>query len=97
VELFLRLVWEFFFGNPLPAGFTGRNRGSAGWRVAQAIVLLFIFNYWNFFARLVWFRAGATQLGARVLPLGVSFLTCEFIRYATDRCKSKTEAGNVGE
>jgi D-alanyl-lipoteichoic acid acyltransferase DltB (MBOAT superfamily) len=42
-------------------------------------------------------RAGPTQLGARVLPLGVSFLTFEFIRYATDRCKSKTEAGNVGE
>jgi alginate O-acetyltransferase complex protein AlgI len=42
-------------------------------------------------------RAGATQLGARVLPLGVSFLTFEFIRYATDRCKSKTEAGSLGE
>ena len=53
VELFLRRAWEFFFGNPLPAGFTGRNRGSVGWRVAQAIVLLFIIKYWNFSARLV--------------------------------------------
>jgi hypothetical protein len=25
--------------------------------VAQAVVLLFIFKYWNFFVRLVWFRA----------------------------------------
>jgi len=22
---------EFFYGNPSPAGFTGQNRGSAGW------------------------------------------------------------------
>jgi alginate O-acetyltransferase complex protein AlgI len=31
------------------------------------------------------------------LPLGISFFTFEFIHYATDRYKSKTEAGNVGE
>jgi hypothetical protein len=28
---FLRRVLEFFYGNPSPAGFTGQNRGSAGW------------------------------------------------------------------
>ena len=96
MELFLRRAWEFFFGNPLPAGFT--NRGSAGWGVAQAIVLLFIFKYWNFFARLVWFRAPEQHYWANAfLWLGVWFLRFEFIRYATDRCKSKTEAGNVGE
>ncbi len=66
--------------------------------VAQAIVLLFIFKYWNFFAGLVWFRAPEQHYWAHAfLPLGISFFTFEFIHYATDRYKSKTEAGNVGE
>ena len=66
--------------------------------VAQAIVLLFIFKYWNFFAGLVWFRAPEQHYWAQAfLPLGISFFTFEFIHYATDRYKNKTEAGSVGE
>jgi alginate O-acetyltransferase complex protein AlgI len=66
--------------------------------VAQAIVLLFIFKYWNFFAGLVWFREPEKHHWAHAfLPLGISFFTFEFIHYATDRYKNKTEAGNVGE
>ena len=59
---------------------------------------LFIFKYWDFFAGLVWFRAPEQHYWAHAfLPLGISFFTFEFIHYATDRYKSKTEAGNVGE
>ena len=66
--------------------------------VAQAIVLLFIFKYWNFFATLVWFHEPEKHHWVHAfLPLGISFFTFEFIHYATDRYKSKTEAGNVGE
>jgi alginate O-acetyltransferase complex protein AlgI len=66
--------------------------------VAQAIVLLFIFKYWNFFAALMWFRQPEKHHWAHAfLPLGISFFTFEFIHYATDRYKNKTEAGNVGE
>jgi alginate O-acetyltransferase complex protein AlgI len=40
---------------------TSRSYGPKSWfcwvGVEQAIVLLFIFKYWNFFAALVWFRA----------------------------------------
>ena len=42
-------------------------------------------------------RAGEHYGAHAFLPLGVSFFTFEFIHYATDRYKSKTEAGNVGE
>jgi alginate O-acetyltransferase complex protein AlgI len=66
--------------------------------VAQAIVLLFIFKYWNFFAGLVWYGAPERHYWARAfLPLGISFFTFEFIHYATDRYKEKTEAGSLGE
>ena len=61
-ELFLRYVWEFFCGSLLPAGFT---KSCFCWvRVAQAIVPLFIFKYWNFVAGLVWFRAPAQHYWA---------------------------------
>ncbi len=86
-----------FYGNPSPAGFTGQNRvllggSSAGDRP------LFIFKYWDFFAGLVWFRAPEQHYWAHAfLPLGISFFTFEFIHYATDRYKSKTESGSVGE
>jgi hypothetical protein len=41
--------------------------------VAPAIVLLFIFKYWNFFAGLVWFRAPEQHYWAHAfLPLGIA-------------------------
>ena len=46
----------------------------------------------------MWFRAPVQLYWAHAfLPLGISFFTFEFIHYATDRYKIKTESGNVGE
>jgi alginate O-acetyltransferase complex protein AlgI len=67
--------------------------------VFQSIVILIVFKYWNFFTGLYfgppslnpWYWKGA------FLPLGVSFFTFEFIHYAVDRLKGRTEAGTVGE
>jgi len=66
--------------------------------VGQAIVLLFVFKYWNFFVGLAWFRAAQKPYWVHAfLPLGISFFTFEFIHYATDRYQEKTEAGTLGE
>jgi len=47
---------------------TSRFYGPKSWfcwvGVAQAVVLLFIFKYWNFVAGLVWFRAPAQHYWA---------------------------------
>jgi alginate O-acetyltransferase complex protein AlgI len=66
--------------------------------VVQAVLLLFVFKYWNFFVGLVWFQsAGKPYWAHAFLPLGISFFTFEFIHYAADRKQSKTEAGTLGE
>ena len=66
--------------------------------VGQAIILLFVFKYWNLFVGLAWFRAAQKPYWAHAfLPLGISFFTFEFIHYATDRYQEKTEAGTLGE
>lgn len=67
--------------------------------VAQSIIFLIVFKYWNFLTGLYyglpahnpWYWKGA------FLPLGVSFFTFEFIHYAVDRHKGRTEAGSVAE
>ena len=67
--------------------------------VVQSLVFLIAFKYWNFFTGLYfgspqnnpWYWKGA------FLPLGISFFTFEFIHYAVDRLKGKTEAGTPGE
>ncbi len=68
--------------------------------VVIAVVALGIFKYWNFFtglpvggdaARNPWHWHGA------FLPLGISFFTFEFIHYAVDRWKNKTEPGRFSE
>jgi alginate O-acetyltransferase complex protein AlgI len=67
--------------------------------VAQSIVFLVIFKYWNFFTGLYFGQPAHNPLywkGA-FLPLGVSFFTFEFIHYAVDRHKGRTEAGTLGE
>jgi alginate O-acetyltransferase complex protein AlgI len=66
--------------------------------VTQAIILLFIFKYWNFFVGLVWFRSEQKPYWTHAfLPLGISFFTFEFIHYAVDRKQNKTESGTLGE
>ena len=67
--------------------------------VAQSIVFLAIFKYWNFFTGLYfgrpeanpWFWKGA------FLPLGISFFTFEFIHYAVDRWYGRADAGTPAE
>jgi alginate O-acetyltransferase complex protein AlgI len=66
--------------------------------VGQAMALLFVFKYWNFFVGLAWLGASEKPYWTHAfLPLGISFFTFEFIHYATDRKLDKTEAGTLGE
>lgn len=67
--------------------------------IAQAILLLIVFKYWNFFTGLVFAESGHNPLhwtGA-FLPLGISFFTFEFIHYAVDRYRGVTPAGKFRE
>jgi alginate O-acetyltransferase complex protein AlgI len=67
--------------------------------IAQSIILLVIFKYWNYLTGLLlrgpaavrWHWSGA------FLPLGISFFTFEFIHYAVDRYRGKTAPGSTGE
>lgn len=64
--------------------------------IVQALLILFVFKYWNFGMSLV--PGGATWLWpSAFLPLGISFFTFEFIHYAADRRRNRTEAGAVQE
>lgn len=66
--------------------------------VGQALLLLFIFKYWNFVVGLVWLQSAQKPYWTHAfLPLGISFFTFEFIHYAVDRRQDKTEAGTLGE
>lgn len=67
--------------------------------VAQSIVILIIFKYWNFITGTM-FLAGAQNplfWPGAFLPLGVSFFTFEFIHYAVDRYYGKVEKGRFSE
>jgi alginate O-acetyltransferase complex protein AlgI len=86
-------VWEAIFSRLY-------RKGSAFCWVglAQSIVFLVVFKYWNFLTGLIygqlrnpWHWSGA------FLPLGISFFTFEFIHYAMDRYRGKTEAGSAIE
>ena len=67
--------------------------------VAQSLIFLVIFKYWNFFTGL-WFggaAANSLRWNGAFLPLGISFFTFEFIHYAVDRYQGKTQAGSAIE
>jgi alginate O-acetyltransferase complex protein AlgI len=67
--------------------------------VAQSIAFLVAFKYWNFLTGLYFGAAAHNPVywkGA-FLPLGISFFTFEFIHYAVDRYKGRTEAGSPAE
>jgi alginate O-acetyltransferase complex protein AlgI len=69
------------------------------WGVVQALVILFVFKYWNFAVQLVMPHGRApewTWQGA-FLPLGISFFTFEFIHYAVDRHQGRAERGTFTE
>ena len=67
--------------------------------VVQAILVLFVFKYWNFFAGL-FFNAGPADpvfWNGAFLPLGISFFTFEFIHYAVDRYRGAAKAGTFAD
>jgi alginate O-acetyltransferase complex protein AlgI len=65
--------------------------------VAQAVIFLGIFKYWNFFTGLPFRFEGHNPVHWKnvFLPLGISFFTFEFIHYAVDRYKGTTESGTM--
>ncbi len=67
--------------------------------VTQTVIFLVIFKYRNFLTGLVWPHPATNPLYWKnaFLPLGISFFTFEFIHYAVDRYKNKTEEGSVAE
>ncbi len=68
------------------------------WGLAQSVILLCIFKYWNFFTGLIfWHTPNPIRWGGQFLPLGISFFTFEFYHYAWDRQAGKTESGSLSE
>jgi len=67
--------------------------------VTQTVVILVLFKYRNFLSGLWWHDPGHNPLYWKnaFLPLGISFFTFEFIHYAVDRYRNKTEEGTLGE
>lgn len=65
--------------------------------IAQSVLFLGIFKYWNFLTGLFLGDKSVNPLywpGA-FLPLGISFFTFEFIHYAADRYNDKTAPGRM--
>jgi alginate O-acetyltransferase complex protein AlgI len=67
--------------------------------VFQTILFLAVFKYRNFLTSLVWPIPAHNPFYWQnaFLPLGISFFTFEFLHYAVDRYKDRTEEGTVGE
>ncbi|HUN60957.1 MAG TPA: MBOAT family O-acyltransferase [Candidatus Sulfotelmatobacter sp.] len=67
--------------------------------VVQTILFLVVFKYRNFLSGLFWPVPAHNPFYWRnaFLPLGISFFTFEFLHYAWDRYRNKTETGSVGE
>ncbi|HUI73378.1 MAG TPA: MBOAT family O-acyltransferase [Candidatus Acidoferrum sp.] len=67
--------------------------------VTQTVLFLVVFKYRNFLSGIVWPEPAHNPLYWKnaFLPLGISFFTFEFLHYAWDRYRAKTETGTVGE
>lgn len=63
--------------------------------IAQTLLFLIIFKYWNFLTGLVFAPLGRNPVAwsGAFLPLGISFFTFEFIHYAVDRYRGVAPAG----
>ena len=90
----LILVWEALFSR--------LYKPKSRWclvGIAQAIGVLFIFKYWNFFAGLIFQLSPEHAVFWRgaFLPIGISFFTFEFIHYAADRYKGTAPAGTFAD
>jgi alginate O-acetyltransferase complex protein AlgI len=83
--------------------FVSRFYKSSSWfcwfGVAQTVVFLVLFKYRNFLTGVLWHEAARNPLYWKnaFLPLGISFFTFEFVHYAVDRYRNKTEEGSVTE
>jgi alginate O-acetyltransferase complex protein AlgI len=67
--------------------------------VTQTVLFLALFKYRNFLTGLVWRDSAQNPLYWKnaFLPLGISFFTFEFVHYAIDRYRNRTEEGSVTE
>ena len=67
--------------------------------IAQTILFLIVFKYWNFLTSLAFGPPQHNPLywAGAFLPLGISFFTFEFIHYAVDRYRGTTPAGTFSE
>ena len=64
--------------------------------IAQALLFLLVFKYWNFFTALLFpHRPNPFYLAGAFLPLGISFFTFEFIHYAVDRYRGTAPAAKL--
>ncbi len=65
--------------------------------IAQSVLFLVVFKYWNFLTGLLFSFRPVNPLfwPHAFLPLGISFFTFEFIHYAADRYHDKTPAGRM--
>jgi alginate O-acetyltransferase complex protein AlgI len=63
--------------------------------IIQTILFLAVFKYRNFLTSLIWTVPAHNPFYWRnaFLPLGISFFTFEFLHYAIDRYKGRTEGG----
>lgn len=91
----LLFLWESFISR--------FYRPGARWclgGVLIALMALGVFKYWNFFTSLPFggvSKANPLFWAGAFLPLGISFFTFEFVHYAVDRWKGRTESGTLGE
>jgi alginate O-acetyltransferase complex protein AlgI len=90
----LIFIWESLFSRLYKPGSRWCIVG-----ILQAIAILFVFKYWNFFAGIVFHisPAHAVFWHGVFLPIGISFFTFEFIHYAADRYKGTAAAGTFTE
>jgi alginate O-acetyltransferase complex protein AlgI len=67
--------------------------------IAQAIVFLMVFKYWNFLTGLAFGRLAQNpwHWSGAFLPLGISFFTFEFIHYAADRYRGTAARGKFAD
>jgi len=67
--------------------------------VTQTVVFLILFKYRNFLTGLFWLVPAHNPLYWKraFLPLGISFFTFEFVHYAVDRYRNRTQEGSIGE
>jgi alginate O-acetyltransferase complex protein AlgI len=87
-------VWESLFSRLYKQGSVLCLVG-----IAQTILFLVVFKYWNFFTGLAFGppQHNPVYWEGAFLPLGISFFTFEFIHYAVDRYRGTTPAGKFSE